>query len=45
MRLLQISFQVNGFENAATDFLPAQYNQTTGTAGGGAGGGQPNPNP
>ena len=40
-----LTFQVNGFENAATDFLPAQYNQTTGTAGGGAGGAQQPGNP
>ena len=39
-----LTFQLNGFENAASDFLAVQYNQDTSTAGGGAGGGTP-PNP
>ena len=33
-----LSFQVNGFENEANDFLPDQYNQAA-AGGGGAGGG------
>lgn len=33
-----LSFQVNGFENEASDFLPDQYNQAA-AGGGGAGGG------
>ena len=31
-----LSFQVNGFENNVSDWEAQQYNQTTGTAGGGA---------
>lgn len=41
-----LTFQLNGFENAASDFLAVQYNQAEGTGGAGAGGGQtPPPTP
>ena len=41
-----LTFQLNGFENAASDFLPVQYNQAADTGGGGAGGGAtPPPTP